>query len=61
MKKQPHLDVLAARSSEISSRTRSCGRGKRYVTAQRKTGEGECNGRSAMSSDEEDYVQGHIV
>ena len=30
LKKQPRLDVVAAASSAISSRTRSRGRGKRY-------------------------------
>ena len=61
LKKQPRLDVVAAASSAISSRTRSRGRGKRYVTARRKTGNGKCNGGPEVSSDKEDYVQGHIV
>ena len=59
LKKQPRLDVVAADS--ISSRTRSRGRGKRYVTARRKTSRGERNGGSEMSSDEEDYARGRIV
>ena len=58
LKKRPRLDAVAPSSSAI---TRSHGRGKRYVTAQRKTGKWEHNGGSEMSSDEEDYTRGHIV
>ena len=58
LKKRPRLDVVAAASSDLSSRTRSRGRGKRYVTARRKTGKGERNGESEVSSDEEDYARG---
>ena len=61
LKKQPQLDAVAAASSAISSRTRSRGRGKRYVTAQRKTGNGKRSGGPEVSSDEEDNAQGRIV
>lgn len=57
--KQPRFDGVV---DAVSSRTRSRARGKRY-TARRKTGKGKHDGRSNMSSDEDedDYTGGHEI
>ena len=46
--------VFSSAEDAVSSGTRSRVRGKRYITARRKTGKGKCNGRSYMSSDEDE-------